>query len=49
MVEYYREGEGQRVSVISAILIVVGIILGITDAVLVLGRNVRKDKKITAK
>lgn len=49
MVEYYREGEGQRVSVISAILIVVGIILGITGAVLVLGRNVRKDKKITAK
>ena len=44
MIEYYRESEGNKVTIVSAILIVVGIILGITGAVLVLGRNVKKEK-----
>lgn len=49
MIEYYRETEGSRVTIISAILIVIGIILGITGAVLILGRNVKKEKKIYEK
>ena len=48
MIEYYREAEGRKVTLISAILIVIGIVLGITGAVLVLGRNVKKEKKISS-
>ena len=47
MIEYYREGEGTRVSIVSAILIVLGIVMGIAGAVLILGKNVKKDKGIT--
>ena len=49
MIEYYREAEGKRVTIISAILIVLGIVLGITGAVLILGKNVKKEKKISDK
>ena len=47
MIEYYREAEGRKVTVISAILIVIGIVLGITGAVLFLARNVKKEKTIS--
>jgi hypothetical protein len=47
MVEYYRGGEGTKVTLLSSILIVMGIILGITGAVLTLGKNVKKEKKIS--